>query len=121
MQDIRYKDVVYEYRSYTYGRYQPKKNEITASAMYFLKEFIRVSGEVIKMEDWLLTKRQNQIMALMSEGMGREEIADSLDIGLTSINTQLNDIYDRYEISGGSKNVKAVVKYLKRIERLKEE
>lgn len=89
--------------------------------MYLLKEFIRITGEMIKMEDWLLTKRQNQIMALMSEGMGREEIAESLDIELTSINTQLNDIYDRYEISGGSKNVKAVVKYLKRIERLKNE
>jgi len=121
MRDIRYKDVVYEHRGYTYGRYQPKKHEITASAMYFLKEFIKRVTENYKMEDWLLTKRQNQIMALMSEGMGREEIAESLDIELTSINTQLNDIYDRYEISGGSKNVKAVVKYLKRIERLKDE
>lgn len=60
-------------------------------------------------------------MALMSEGMGREEIAESLNIELTSINTHLSDIYDKYEISGGSKNVKAVVKYLKRIERLKEQ
>ena len=121
MQDIRYKDVNYEYIGYTYGRYQPKKNEITASAMYFIKEFIRVAGSVIKMEDWLLTKRQNQIMALMSEGKGREEIAESLNIELPSINTQLSDIYDKYEISGGSKNVKAVVKYLKRIERLRDE
>lgn len=111
----------YDNCGYISNVYQPKKEEITASAMYLLKEFIWITGETIKMDDWLLTKRQNQIMALMSEGMGREEIAERLDIELTSINTQLNDIYDRYEISGGSKNVKAVVKYLKRIERLRDE
>ena len=113
MTDCRYANVQYEYRGYTYGVVQPERNQITASAFYFMKEFIENTGSLDKMEDWLLTKRQNQIMALMAEGKDKQEIADILNVETTTITSQIVDIYSRYGLDGGFKPTKAVIKFLK--------
>lgn len=110
----------YEHKTYITTVYVPKKNEITATAMYFIKEFIRNAGSINKMEDLWLTKRQNQIMNLMAEGLDRQEICDALEIELSTLSTQLVDIYSRYGIEGNFKNSKAVVRYLKNTGRLEE-
>lgn len=113
-------ETAYETKSYITSVYCPKKNEITASAMYFIKEFIRNAGSINKMKDLWLTKRQNQIMNLMAEGLDRQEICDALEIELSTLSTQLVDIYSRYGIEGNFKNSKAVVRYLKNTGRLEE-
>ena len=106
--------IEYGHKSYTGTVYQPKKDEITASAMYFLKEFIKQVTENFKMEDWLLTKRENQVIALMSKGLDNNEIAESLDLSSATVSTYIGNIYQKYDVSGKNARLNAVLKYWKR-------
>ena len=106
--------IEYGHKSYTGTVYQPKKDEITASAMYFLKEFIKQVTENFKMEDWLLTKRENQVIALMASGMNNLEIAESLDLSSATVSTYIGNIYQKYDVSGKNARLNAVLKYWKR-------
>jgi len=112
--------IEYENKGYTTLRCSPKKNEITAEAMYYIKEFINNTGSLINMEDWRLTKRQNQIMALLADGMDKTEVADTLEIGVNTVSDRLSEIYEVYGLTGDYKNSKAVVRFLKNIGRLEE-
>lgn len=85
--------------------------------MYFLKEFIKNAGSVIKMEDWLLTKRENQVIALMARGLNNTEIAESLNLSSATINTYIGNIYQKYDVSGKTARLNAVLKYWKRTEK----
>ena len=111
---------VYEHRSYLTSVYEPKKNEITATAMYFIKEFIRSSGDLNKVEDLLLTKRENQVIALMAEGLNNTEIAENLEISETTVSSYIQNIYSKYGFSGKLSRTRAVLEYLKRIGKLNE-
>ena len=109
----------YEHKSYISTAYTPRKNQITAAAMYHIKEFIKKSGVIKKMDDWLLTRRENQVIALMAEGLTNDEIATKLDISVNSVSSYITDIYTRYELEKGNR-VLAVLTYFKRIGRLNE-
>ena len=98
--------------------YMPKRNEVTASALFHLKEFIRVSGDFTKLEDWILTKRENQVIALMAEGLNNDEIAERLELSPPTISSNITDIYRRYGVEGKIARTKAVLIYLNRAGRL---
>ena len=122
MTDWRHDGVKYEHKGYTQIVIQPPKHLITAEAMWHIKEFIRKTRELKFMDDWRLTKRQNQIIALMADGLDVDEIAEKLEIGVTSINTQIygaDGIYERYALEGKNKHTKAVLEFLKQSGRIK--
>lgn len=72
------------------------------------------------MEDWRLTKRQNQIMRLMVDEMDIRQMAKSLNISDDTIRSHLIGIYSRYELEGDFKNSKALARYLKNVGKLEE-
>lgn len=117
MSGVRADGTLYEYRGYIHEVINPKKHEITASAMYFLKEFIKQVTENFKMEDWLLTKRENQVIALMARGLNNLEIAESLNLSSATVNTYIGNIYQKYDVSGKTARLNAVLKYWKRTEK----
>lgn len=74
------------------------------------------------MDDWRLTKRQNQIIALMADELDADEIAEKLEIEVSSVNTHIygaDGIYERYALEGKNKHTKAVLEFLKQSGRLK--
>lgn len=104
------------HKSYIAMAYMPKRHEITATALYFIKEFIRTTTENFKMEDYLLTKRENQVIALMSKGLDNNKIAETLDISSATVSTYIMSIYQKYGVSGKTARLNAVLKYWKRKE-----
>lgn len=86
--------------------------------MFFIEEFIEKAGELEKMEDSRLTYRQNQIMTLMSDGKDKQEISNILGVEISTIASQIVDIYSRYGLCGDYKNSKAVVMFLRNTGRL---
>lgn len=117
MSGIRADGTLYKYRGYIHEVINPKKHEITASAMYFLKEFIKQVTENFEMEDWILTKRENQVIALMARGLNNMEIAESLNLSSATVNTYIGNIYQKYDVSGKTARLNAVLKYWKRTEK----
>ena len=109
----------YDYRGYLIQVYIPKKNEITASAMLELKEFIKQALEFEGMKDYRLAPRENQVMALMADGLSDKEIAESLEIEECTVKSTVARIYAKYGLSGKRCSVKAVLTYLKNIGRVK--
>ena len=109
----------YDYRGYLIQVYIPKKNEITASAMLELKEFIKKALEFENMKDYRLAPRENQVMALFADGKTDKEIAEILEIEECTVSSTLRNIRTKYGISGKRCDVKTVLTYLRNVERLK--
>ena len=71
------------------------------------------------MNDWRLSKRENQVMALATDGLNNDEIAETLGISVNSVNTFVSSIYIKYNISGKNCRTRAVLSYLRNIGRIK--
>jgi len=57
-----------------------------------------------------LTKREQEILALLSKGFLYKEISDQLDISVTTVRTHLKHIYEKLHVQS---RTEAAVKYLK--------
>lgn len=58
-----------------------------------------------------ITEREEQILALLSQGLQYKEIAARLDVGVSTVRTHLHSIYVKLHVST---RTEAVVKFLKR-------
>jgi DNA-binding NarL/FixJ family response regulator len=107
----------FEYRSYIHNVFTPKPNQITAGAVQHLESFI-TECNMEETKDKNLTKKQNQIMALIAMGKDKKEIAEILKIEQSTLASHLREIYLNYGLMGDFKNSKALVTYLKNTGRL---
>lgn len=81
------------------------------------------------MPNYSLTKREEEVLELMSKGFGNTQVADVLNISLTTVKTHVDNIYQKFCISCSADTqgatsalrVKAVLIYLKMKGKLKDE
>lgn len=62
-----------------------------------------------------LTKREKEVMELVSSGLSNKEICKSMNIEISTLATYINHIYSAYFVSGsgtGATRVRAVLQYL---------
>ena len=62
------------------------------------------------MNDWRLTKRQNQLMNYLAQGQSLKDIAGFMGIALTSVKTHLAAVYNTY---GVNDKLNAVLTFIK--------
>ena len=64
-----------------------------------------------------LTKRQEEVLKLISKGYSNEEISEKMVISAATVKTHINNIYSKFNINRETKDVstmrvRAVLKYL---------
>lgn len=64
-----------------------------------------------------LTKRQEEVLRLISKGYSNEEISEKMVISVNTVKTHINSIYSKFNINRKTKDsstmrVRAVLKYL---------
>lgn len=64
-----------------------------------------------------LTKREKEVIELISKGLNNQQIMDKLVISLQTLKTHLSNIYSKYNLTGTERDfsvqrVRAVLKYL---------
>ena len=112
----------YDYRGYFYKNKDPKKNQITGEAMFFIEEFIKKSGELGKMKDDRLTEKENEVMSMLSMGLDRKEISERLNIAYATVASRIDSIYQKYSITNSkSPRILAVLEFLKATKQLNKE
>ncbi|MEA2126596.1 MAG: two-component system, NarL family, nitrate/nitrite response regulator NarL, partial [Solirubrobacteraceae bacterium] len=47
----------------------------------------------------LLSDREQEVLALLAEGLSTQQIADRLILGLSTIKTHLRNVYDKLEVN----------------------
>lgn len=65
------------------------------------------------MGTWGFTRREKEVIELMSEGKTTDEISKILNIGRSAVRTHKQNLYDKMEISGEDRALKAVLKFQK--------
>lgn len=68
-----------------------------------------------------LTKKQDEVIGLLAQGMPIKQIAEKLFIEISTVKTHLEKIYDKYGIYGDNRRIMAVLIHLKRKGLLSEE
>lgn len=102
------------------SRFEPSRDQLTGGAIEYLFKFMEETNEDF-MRDCLLTKTENKVIALMAEGNDVQQTADKLGVAECTVNTHIRSIYSKYNLTGGFMAMKAVVRYLERTHRLKDE
>jgi DNA-binding NarL/FixJ family response regulator len=76
-------------------------------ARKLVEHFHQVQQPAAALED--LTKREQEILALLSKGFLYKEISDRLGIGITTVRTHLKHIYEKLHVQS---RTEAAVKFL---------
>lgn len=87
-----------------YHGQSPMSGEMARMVVEFFHEHGRANGT----ED--LTPREKEILGQLAEGYRYKEIAERLSIGVGTVRTHLNNIYEKLHVTS---RTEAVVKYLK--------
>lgn len=81
-----------------------------AVAMKVLDAFTRMEQPRAGTDDYHLTPREREILGLLADGLVKKEIADVLNIGVSTVSTHLERVYTKLHVST---NTGAVAKALR--------
>lgn len=73
----------------------------------------KLSFKRVSYDSRILTKKEEEVISLMAEGLTDKEIAEKLFLAETTIRTHKINIYSKCNATGSTARVKAVLYYLK--------